>query len=363
MTIVKLCVISLCLLILPLLGVFIDGQPVAQYLEFPPKTRYVEQAPFSWSIFMVMSAIVALFVTPFLVRFVRKSREQMRPARYTRKTAPFPVWGWIALGVNIVSWVIAWSRFDWFTPVQRHTFIPLWYSFIIIVNADTVRRCGSCLLLRHPRFFLALFPVSMVFWWFFEYLNRYVQNWYYVGIENFSVVEYVFFASVSFATVLPAVASVQEWLRTFPIIDHTFTNYPVIANEWVDRTTWPILGIAGVGLFLMGIYPDYLYPLLWVSPLFVTLSLYRILMGPKASHMLLGKLSENMFSWILAALVCGFFWEFWNYFSFAKWIYSVPFVYRFQIFEMPILGYAGYLPFGLECATIVYIMTRDKFHT
>jgi hypothetical protein len=42
----------------------------------------------------------------------------------------------------------------------------------------------------------------------------------------------------------------------------------------------------------------------------------------------------------------------WNYYSLAKWIYTVPFVGRFFIFEMPILGFAGYLPFGLECLAI-----------
>ena len=54
----------------------------------------------------------------------------------------------------------------------------------------------------------------------------------------------------------------------------------------------------------------------------------------------------------LAALFCGWFWEMWNYFSLARWEYAVPFVHRFQIFEMPILGYAGYFPFGLECVVI-----------
>jgi len=42
----------------------------------------------------------------------------------------------------------------------------------------------------------------------------------------------------------------------------------------------------------------------------------------------------------------------WNYFSLAKWEYSIPFVHRFLIFEMPLLGYAGYLPFGLECTVV-----------
>ena len=42
----------------------------------------------------------------------------------------------------------------------------------------------------------------------------------------------------------------------------------------------------------------------------------------------------------------------WNYGSLARWIYDVPYVGRFKFFEMPVLGYAGYLPFGWECAVI-----------
>jgi hypothetical protein len=48
----------------------------------------------------------------------------------------------------------------------------------------------------------------------------------------------------------------------------------------------------------------------------------------------------------------------WNYYSLAKWEYSIPFVHRFKIFEMPILGYAGYIPFGLVCAAIGNILQR-----
>ena len=48
----------------------------------------------------------------------------------------------------------------------------------------------------------------------------------------------------------------------------------------------------------------------------------------------------------MAALVCGFFWGMWNYYSYAKWVYAIPHVQRFRVFEMPVLGYVGYLPFG-----------------
>lgn len=68
---------------------------------------------------------------------------------------------------------------------------------------------------------------------------------------------------------------------------------------------------------------------------------------------------SRSFSWLLfiitalAGLICGFFWEMWNYYSLSRWEYVIPQVHGFQLFEMPLLGYAGYLPFGLTCVAIV----------
>ena len=57
----------------------------------------------------------------------------------------------------------------------------------------------------------------------------------------------------------------------------------------------------------------------------------------------------------LAAVICGCFWEMWNMHSLARWVYDVPYVGRFKIFEMPLLGYAGYGPFGWECAAVAMV--------
>jgi hypothetical protein len=62
----------------------------------------------------------------------------------------------------------------------------------------------------------------------------------------------------------------------------------------------------------------------------------------------------------LAALTCGFFWELWNVKSLAHWEYAIPSVHRFRLFEMPILGYAGYLPFGLECLAVTQFVFGDR---
>ena len=56
----------------------------------------------------------------------------------------------------------------------------------------------------------------------------------------------------------------------------------------------------------------------------------------------------------LGGLLCGFFWEMWNLWSFPKWIYHVPYVGFWKVFEMPVLGYLGYLPFAME----LYLMAQ-----
>jgi hypothetical protein len=119
-----------------------------------------------------------------------------------------------------------------------------------------------------------------------------------------------------------------------------------------------ILLLSAAGLTGIGIWPDYLFPLIWISPLLILICL-QTLMNERHifSDLALGDWS-GLVSASLAAVVCGVFWEMWNYSSLAKWQYSVPLVQRFLIFEMPLLGYGGYLPFGSECLAIGSILER-----
>ena len=36
----------------------------------------------------------------------------------------------------------------------------------------------------------------------------------------------------------------------------------------------------------------------------------------------------------------------------------IPYVQRFHVFGMPLLGYAGYLPFGIACALVTDLVAR-----
>ena len=346
----KFIILGGMLLGLPLMGVYLAGYSVDRYLEFPPKTRYIAHAPFSWPAFAVLTIIILAVVFPLAIHGIQ--RYNKRPQKDNNSSPkPFPRWGWIGLIVGIFAWILAWTRFSWFIPYQPHTFSPLWFSYIVVVNALCVRRNGHSLMTDRPGFFLLLFPASAVFWWFFEYLNRFVQNWYYTGVE-FTPRAYFWYATLSFTTVLPAVLSTKRWLQSAKWIRLGYADIPPIRLSNPRKTAVSILFLSAAGLAGIGIWPNLLFPLLWVSPLLILVSLQTLMKEHHIFSVMAAGDWRDAIAAAMAALVCGGFWEMWNYFSLAKWAYSVPLVHRFLIFEMPLLGYGGYLPFGLECMLI-----------
>ena len=346
----KFAIMAGMLLGLPLLGVFLAGYPVDRYLQFPPQTQYVRHAPFKWTAFAVFGVMIAAVVLPITIQGIRAYRKGP-PATCKLNSAAFPSWGWLGVVIVVPAWVLAWTRFPWFANWQPHTFSPLWIAYIILVNAICVRRTGRCLMTDHAMRFLLLFPVSAVFWWFFEYLNRFVQNWYYVGVD-FRPWQYFWFATLAYSTVLPAVLGTRRWFLSFNWIQQGFGHLKPIPITHPVRTACVFLFLAAAGLSGIGIWPNHLFPLLWVSPALIIIALQALM---KERHILV-EMGEG--DWrgavaaALAAIFCGMFWEMWNYFSLAKWKYSIPLVHHFEIYEMPLLGYAGYLPFGLECMIV-----------
>ena len=341
--------------LLPLAGAAVAGKPLAAYLQFPPKTPDVRHAPFSLPVFLGLAALILAAAVPLLLRLhaSRRKEDPRKPA------VPFPWWGWGGACLCAASWILAWGRFPWMDRFQAHTFTPLWIAFILLVNAFTVRRTGRCLMLSRTRSFLLLFPASAGFWWSFEYLNRFVGNWRYAGVAGFGAGEYFLFATLPFSTVLPAVLSIRELLLSFPRFDRAFRDWHRFAPGRPGAAALAALLLSCAGLFAVGIVPDAAFPLVWVAPPALLISI-AVLRGER--HILSGIGSGDWrfpVSSVLAALVCGFFWELWNFGSNAKWIYDIPYVDALHVFEMPLLGYAGYVPFGVLCGEIGDILAGE----
>lgn len=332
--------------------------------------------PFSWSVFTAFVAGILAVILPFIWRLVRGPGFRPNDGRQVltgflpeireppvfgergrgrdgpRAKRRFPWFGWCGVVLGAVSWLLAWNRFEWFAPLQAHTFLPLWIAYILVMNALCVWRTGRCLMTSHLGPYAMLFPVSAAFWWFFEYLNRYVWNWNYRGVEGMSAAEYVFFATFSFSTVLPAVTATAEWLASFrPFSDGRLRGF------WrVDiRRPAGVMSLAAVaagGLSGIVFWPQFAFPFLWVSPLAVFLAVQLLRGEPTVFDCLRLGDWRLVVRFAMAALICGVFWELWNDHSLAKWVYALPYVHAFTLFEMPAVGYSGYLPFGLECAAV-----------
>ena len=274
------------------------------------------------------------------------------PPNHGEKTS-FPLWGWCFLVVGIACWALAWTRFQWFQPLQLYTFTPLWVSYIGLANAFAVRLRGSCLALDEPARFLALFPLSVVFWWGFEYLNRFVQNWHYFAAEHFSPTTYFLHASICFSTVLPAVCSTADVTGMIARKSRALPVWPRFTIPAEKSIAWLVLFAVGWTFFHIGVYPSILFPALWCGPLVGWLAWNQVVGNPISLGGIRNGCWDLVIRWSLAGMVCGFFWEMWNSLSEAKWEYSIPYFEVLHIFEMPLAGYAGYLPFGLECALVV----------
>jgi hypothetical protein len=263
-----------------------------------------------------------------------------------------PGHGWAGLLMVAIFWPL-----NWLLPgLRTHLlFFPLWLGYILVVDALALRRSGTSMLARSPREFALLFVVSAPAWWLFEVLNWRAQNWLYLARDQFSDLEYVALASICFSTVMPAVFGTAELMRTFGWVER-FAHGPQVPATRRVLITMVLIGCVMLGSLLL--WPRYFFLFLWLS-LFFLLEPVCVRLGRPS---ILRDLARGDWRTVVAlgsgALVCGVFWELWNYFAYPKWIYDVPFLGFWHIFEMPFLGYFGYPPFALELYVLVHLMRR-----
>jgi hypothetical protein len=159
-------------------------------------------------------------------------------------------------------------------------------------------------------------------------------------------------ASLSFSTVIPAVLGSAELVAGARFLRHRSSSTDARPGR---RTAW-VYALVGVSMFaLMMAWPRLFYPLVWLS-LYFGVEAINIRLGYRslAEYLLAGNWRPVFALW-LGVLLCGFFWEMWNIGSYPKWVYDVPFFGFWHVFEMPLLGYLGYLPFSMEVFAFVHL--------
>jgi hypothetical protein len=248
----------------------------------------------------------------------------------------------LLLGVLLVGawWILGWGDFG---AVSHYYFFPLWFGYILIVDSLVWSKTGTSPIARLGWRYALVFLVSAPFWWWFELLNRTISNWSYVTPWDYGWLGQAVIGSLSFSTVIPAVLTTAELIFAYSNITRRgprvrFSAWQVIA---IFVTGWVML----VGML---IWPSYLFPLCWISIFFIIDPLARLAGVTTVSHFLERGDWRSLVSLSVAGLICGWFWEMWNFLAMPKWEYSVPHVGFLRIWEMPILGYGGYIPFAFE---------------
>lgn len=236
-----------------------------------------------------------------------------------------------------------------------------WWSYILGADARVSQRRGNSLILRRFPELLRMLPVSVTGWLIFEAYNLVVSNWRYVGVPGCLPLRWVGYG-VAFATVLPGLFVTAALLETLGLFRGAALR-PRELPGW-----WPAAAV-GVGLVCLVyplVRPQYGFPLIWLGFIFL-LEPVVWLAGGKSYVVELsrGRVREVLLL-LVAGLICGFLWEFWNYWARAKWVYTLPYFQWGRVFEMPVLGYLGFPPFAVEAAVIynffqvVYRWTGDN---
>jgi len=243
-------------------------------------------------------------------------------------------------------WAVSWLGLR---PLSDFYFFPLWLGYVLFVDGIVELRTGTSLFARDKRRFVLLFASSVPFWWIFEWMNRYLHNWHYHSPAHYPSLAYVALASIAFSTVIPAVLEMSELLASFGI-----------GERLPQLPAWHFRRQAIIGFHLAGwlmlvavvLFPRYMFPFAWLSLFFIIEPINALLGQRSVSRFVYEGNWAALWNLMIGTLITGFFWEMWNFYSLPKWSYSVPFVGWAHLFEMPLLGYSGYLPFGLEVFAI-----------
>ncbi|MFQ5708617.1 MAG: hypothetical protein ACE5HO_14265 [bacterium] len=260
----------------------------------------------------------------------------------------FKWYGWVGLlAMGAAEYLLVRdSEFvkSWFTPI-------MWSGYILFADALIFKARGHSLISNRLRQFLFMLPYSVACWLIFEAYNLHLHNWAYVGLPQNVVLRYwgYFWA---FATIFPGVLLTSELIDLTGLFDaikvkpFSFkqTTLVLIMSVGCLFLVLPIVLPANIAAFLFGpVWMGFVFFLDPVNYFIGAKSLFRELESGRLNKLL---------SLFLAGLICGLLWEFWNYWATAKWVYTFPYLSHPKLFEMPLIGFVGFLPFAVE----VYVM-------
>jgi hypothetical protein len=249
----------------------------------------------------------------------------------------------IVLGVAVIAAALGASRVSETADLLR---FPICWAGVLIALDGAVRLRRGKSPLRTPADWIACATASVLFWDLFELVDLRLKNWWYTGVSP-SPLASAAFGALSFATVLPAVrlglAAVHE---------------PDAASP--PRRRPLLLAAIGLGMLALALlFPRIAFPLAWLF-LWPLCEAAACLLPRRGLPTPLE--SRTFFRTAILGLPLGLLWESLNWHCERGWVYTVPHFESPKLFEMPLAGYLGYLPFLLEAVAALALLDRLRPH-
>ncbi len=264
-----------------------------------------------------------------------------------------PFYGIFGIILLILSEILHLKKVE---PFYSWFYCFAWWSYILFIDAIIYRLKSNSLLINRRKEFFLLIPWSVFIWLIFEAANLSLENWYYINLPNSTVERWLGYA-IAYGTVLPGIFETMELLETLGLFKTSSIKKTVISQG-----AHQVLVALGT-LFLISsvLIPQYFFPLIWVGFIFL-LEPFNYCYGARS---LLRDIEEGnprkIYLLLCAGLVCGFLWEFWNFWARSRWVYTIPFFEKTKGFEMPLLGFFGFPPFAVQVYVMYNLISLFRF--
>jgi len=226
-----------------------------------------------------------------------------------------------------------------------------WWSFILVMDSLNFRRRKASPLSDSVRNFLFSAFISVLVWLVFELFNLRVKNWTYHDLPLNMLERWIGYF-VAYASVIPAMKEISLFAQSFlskkRLALFRIRGTPALLKSWFFS------GI--ISIILVLVWPRVFFPFVWLCFIFLLEPLNFWLNNKTLLKDLEKRDWTRFWSWLLAGLVAGFLWEFWNFWAGSHWEYSIPYLNFWRVFQMPVFGYTGFLPFALEVFALYQLL-------
>ena len=235
-----------------------------------------------------------------------------------------------------------WQTTGWATPV-------CWWGYILLADAWLLRRKGASLLATRRPLLALQCILSVAFWCLFEGYNRLMPGWRYINLDPNLSVRFLGYA-IAFATIMPGMFLTAKLLQSYGV----FANRQFGAVQWTAKKLKLSVLLGALCCFVPPFCPagvrGYLWAFVWIGwvPLLEPFNYWRG--GPSLFRDWERGQWTRTLQLATAGAICGLLWEFWNMWAYTKWEYIFPFplAHWLRYFEMPLVGFLGFIPFALE---------------